>query len=146
MVSWNHGAQNIFGWTPEEAIKRPVAFTFVRDDSGQAAKIQRRRSKEVMSKGRAIFTMMRRRKNGEEFPLHCTVTALKNETGQIEGFLEIGRDVTDEVSKDQAIQEQIQTARELVEQLAKIDDIVRAIDHISRQTNLLAVNAAVEAA
>ena len=31
--------------------------------------------------------MMRRRKNGEEFPLHCTVTALKGESGKSKDFL-----------------------------------------------------------
>ena len=54
--------------------------------------------------------------------------------------------MTDEVTKDHAIQDQIQTARNLATKLEKIDDIVKAIEHIARQTNLLAVNAAVEAA
>jgi len=144
--TWNMGAENIFGWPKENALDRSVSFTFIKDDTGQAAKIQRQRSKEVMKQGKAIFTMRRRRKNGEEFPLHCTVTALKNREGQLEGFLEIGRDVTEEVNKDRAIQDQIQTARSLAGELEKIDDIVKAIDDIARQTNLLAVNAAVEAA
>jgi PAS domain S-box-containing protein len=144
--TWNTGAENIFGWRKENAINQSVSFTFIKDDTGQAAKIQRQRSKEVMKQGKAIFTMRRRRKNGEEFPLHCTVTALKNTENQVEGFLEIGRDVTEEVSKDRAIQDQIQTARSLAGELEKIDDIVKAIDDIARQTNLLAVNAAVEAA
>ena len=144
--SWNTGAENIFGWDREAALNRSVSFTFIKDDTGVAAKIQRRRSKQVMNDGKAIFTMMRRRKNGEEFPLHCTVTALKDAQGKIDGFLEIGRDVTDEVKKDQAIQDQMQTARDLANSLEKIDDIVKTINDIARQTNLLAVNAAVEAA
>lgn len=146
VTSWNTGSENIFGWSAKEAIGRPVAFNFIKDDTGKAAKIQRQRSKEVMSKGSASFTMRRRRKNGEEFPLHCTVTALKNKDGKIEGFLEIGRDVSEEIKKDRTIQEQIQTSHSLANRLEKIDDIVKAIDGIARQTHLLAINAAVEAA
>ncbi len=144
--SWNTGAENIFGWNYDEAIGRPVAFSFIKDDTGRAADIQRKRSKQVMSQGKALFTMRRRRKNGEVFPLHCTVTALKNAEGKTEGFLEIGRDVSEEVKKDNAIQEQIETARSLANKVGRIDDMVKTIDLIARQTNLLAINAAVEAA
>jgi len=144
--SWNTGAENIFGWNRDEAMGRPVSFSFIKDDTGRAAEIQRQRSKQVMKDGKALFTMRRLRKNGEIFPLHCTVTALKNEEGKIEGFLEIGRDVTDEVKKDKAIQEQIETAKNLAKKLERIDDIVKSIELIARQTNLLAINAAVEAA
>ena len=144
--SWNTGSENVFGWTKDEAIGRPVSFSFIKDDTGMAAKIQRKRSKQVMTDGKAIFTMRRRRKSGEEFPLHCTVTALKNDAGRVTGFLEIGRDVSKEVEKDNAIQGQIKTAQNLAARTEKIGDIVKAIDHIARQTNLLAVNAAVEAA
>lgn len=144
--SWNTGAENLFGWTRDEAMGRPVSFSFIKDDSGKAADIQRQRSKQVMKTGKALFTMRRLRKNGEMFPLHCTVTALKNEEGKIDGFLEIGRDVTDEVKKDKAIHEQIETAKNLAKKLEKIDDIVKSIELIARQTNLLAINAAVEAA
>ena len=145
--SWNTGAENVFGWNREEAMGRPVSFSFIKDDTGgRAAEIQRQRSKQVMKEGSALFTMRRLRKNGEVFPLHCTVTALKNEQGKVEGFLEIGRDVTEEVKKDMAIQEQIETAKNLAKKLEKIDDIVKTIELIARQTNLLAINAAVEAA
>ena len=145
--SWNNGAENLFGWKREEVIGRDVSMTFVKEDlGGKAAEIQRKRSKTVMKEGKAQFTMRRLRKNNEVFPLHCTVTALKNAMGKMEGFLEIGRDVTEELRKDEAINDQIQTARNLAKQLEKIDDIVKTIESISRQTNLLAINASVEAA
>jgi PAS domain S-box-containing protein len=144
--SWNSGAENLFGWSKQETIGRPVAFTFIKDDTGQAAQIQRKRSKQVMTEGKAIFNMTRQRKNGEQFPMHCTVTALKDEKGQVEGFLEIGRDLTVEVKKDRTLQEQIQTAHNLTKSLQKIEGIVKSIELITLQTNILAINAAVEAA
>ncbi len=144
--SWNTGAENIMGWKRQEAIGRPVAFSFVRDDTGEAAKIQRTRSKQVMTEGKAIFTMMRLRKNGQEFPLHCTVTALKNELGKVEGFLEIGRDVSEDQKKDQEIHSWVDIARELTNSLGKIEGLVKVIQGIAGQTNLLALNASIEAA
>lgn len=144
--SWNSGAENLFGWSKQEALGRPVSFTFIKDDTGEAAQIQRKRSKEVMTKGKTIFNMLRLRKNGEIFPLHCTVTALKDENGRMEGFLEIGRDLSADVKKDKALKEQIQSARNLAKILTKIAGIVKSIETISLQTNILALNAAVEAA
>ena len=144
--SWNSGAGNLFGWSRQEAVGRPVSFTFIKDDSGKAAQIQRKRSKEVMSEGKAVFNMPRRRKNGDEFPMHCTVTALKDKNGKLEGFLEIGRDLTVEVKKDKTLQAQIQTAHNLTKSLQKIEGIVKSIEAITLQTNILAINAAVEAA
>ncbi|MDA8308398.1 MAG: methyl-accepting chemotaxis protein [Deltaproteobacteria bacterium] len=144
--SWNSGAENLFGWNKQEAVGRPVSFTFVKDDSSEAVQIQRKRSKQVMTQGKAIFNMLRMRKNGELFPMHCTVTALKDQSGRLEGFLEIGRDLTTDVKKDQALKEQIQTARNLAKSLKKIVGIVKSIEVISLQTNILALNAAVEAA
>ncbi len=144
--SWNSGAENLFGWSKKEAIGRPVSFTFIKDDTGKAAQIQRKRSKQVMTEGKAVFNMTRRRKNGEQFPVHCTVTALKDKNGKVEGFLEIGRDLAVEVKKDRALQEQIQTAHNLTKSLKKIEGIVKSIELITLQTNILAINAAVEAA
>ncbi len=144
--SWNSGATNLFGWSRQEAIGRPVSFTFIKDDSGKAAQIQRKRSKEVMTEGQAVFNMPRCRKNSEQFPMHCTVTALKDKNGKVEGFLEIGRDLTVEVKKDKTLQEQIQTAHNLTKSLQKIEGIVKSIELITLQTNILAINAAVEAA
>ena len=144
--SWNSGAEHIFGWTRQEVVGKPVAISFIKDDSGNAAKIQRQRSKQVMTEGQAIFNMPRRRKNGDEFPLHCTVTALKNETGRVEGFLEISRDLTLDVKKDTALKEQIQTAHNLANSLKKIEGVVKSIEMITLQTKILALNAAVEAA
>ena len=144
--SWNHGAENLFGWGKQEVIGRLVSFTFVKDDTGKAAQIQRKRSKQVMTEGKAIFNMTRRRKNGEHFPMHCTVTALKDKNGQTEGFLEIGRDLTMEVQKDRVLQEQIETAHNLAKSFKKIEGIVKSIELITLQTNILAINAAVQAA
>lgn len=144
--SWNSGAESLFGWTKQETVGRPVSLTFIKDDTGEAAKIQRKRSKQVMTEGKAIFNMTRRRKNGEQFPLHCTVTALKDENGRVEGFLEIGRDLTVDVKKDKALQGQIQTAHDLAKSLKKIEGIVKSFETITLQTNILAINVAVEAA
>jgi len=143
---WNKGAENIFGWTKDEVLDKPVRITFIKDDSGDAARIQRQRSKEVFKKGKAIFTMTRRRKNGEEFPLHCTVTALKNKDGEVEGFLLFVRDDTEEEKKDRVISDQIETAKNLAKSSIKIEEFLHVVEDIARQTNLLALNAAVEAA
>jgi PAS domain S-box-containing protein len=144
--SWNTGAENILGWTRKEAIGRPVSFSFARDQTGAAGRIQRERSKQVMREGKAIFTMPRRRKNGQEFQLHCTVTAMKNTSGELEGFLEIGRDVTEELQKDGEIQSWVGIAQELANSLGKIEGFVKVIQTIADQTNLLALNASIEAA
>jgi methyl-accepting chemotaxis protein len=99
-----------------------------------------------MRDGKAIFTMPRRRKNGHEFQLHCTVTAMKGPSGAIEGFLEIGRDVTEELQKEQEIQSWVGIAQELANSLGKIEGFVKVIQNIAGQTNLLALNASIEAA
>jgi PAS domain S-box-containing protein len=144
--NWNKGAENILGWTKKEAIGRAVSFSFTEDNTQEAKEIQKARSKEVMKTGKAIFTMQRKRKNGEVFPLHCTVTALKGETGRVEAFLEFGRDTTVESQKDAEITKSIHIAEELANRLGEIHNFVDVIQEVAGQTNLLALNAAIEAA
>ena len=53
-----------------------------------------------------------RRKNGTSFPVYLSVSALRNEVGEITGFIGIGVDITDRRRADEAIQH----ANEVLEQ------------------------------
>ena len=92
ITSWNRGAQNIFGYTPEEAIGRPVTMLMpperVREEPGILERIRRGEKVEH-------YETVRRRKDGTLIDISLTVSPLRNSNGEIFGASKIARDITD---------------------------------------------------
>lgn len=93
ITEFNRGAEKLFGWAEEEVLnKENIGITFLLKDRDR--KIQKEISKRTRTVGVCDLEMDRVRKNGELFPAHSTVTAIKDSTGRMTGFVEIVRDIT----------------------------------------------------
>jgi PAS domain S-box-containing protein len=92
ITSWNRGAQDIYGYQPEEVIGRPMAILCPLDRVGEIQDIlERIRRGERVSN----FETVRRRKDGTTFPASVTVSPAYDGDGAMIGVSSIGRDVTE---------------------------------------------------
>ena len=100
IISWNQGAYMMFGWKEEEVIGRPVSIIIPDDVAREANGIL----DEVKTKG---FVRDRETKSvtkaGKILAVSLTVTALKDEAGDISGFSSIIKDITQQKEMESAL-------------------------------------------
>ena len=100
ITSWNRAAENLYGYTAEEAVGSPVA---------RLAPPQRReeieRNLAILNQGGhvASYRTERMRKNGSLFPVLLSVSPLRNARGEIVGTSAIARDISPEKQSEEAI-------------------------------------------
>ena len=106
IISWNRGAERVFGYTPEEAIGQPITIIIPEDRHDEERQILThiRRGERIEQ-----FETVRRRKLGSLVVVSLTVSPVKDAEGKIVGASKIARDITEQKRS----QEQIATlARE----------------------------------
>jgi PAS domain S-box-containing protein len=93
VVSWNAGAEHIKGYAAEEIIGRNFSCFFPAGD------IERGKPEELLrmaaASGRHEEQGMRVRKDGSRFLENATFTALRDARGNLRGFSEISRDLSE---------------------------------------------------
>ena len=93
IIEFNRGAEKLFGWKKEEVLNnKNISITILPED--RRKRIQKEMSKRTRIEGVCELEMYRVRKNGERFPAHTTITAIKDPSGKATGFVEIVRDIT----------------------------------------------------
>jgi PAS domain S-box-containing protein len=100
ITSWNRAAENLYGYTAEEAVGSPVS---------RLAPPQRRdeieRNLAILNQGGhvASYRTERMRKDGSLFPVLLSVSPLRNARGEIVGNSAIARDISPEKQSEEAI-------------------------------------------
>jgi PAS domain S-box-containing protein len=92
ITSWNTGAENVFGYSENEAIGQSIAIIFTPED--RAAGIPERELQSAAKSGRGTDERWHMRKSGERFFASGIVTALKDDSDKIIGFTKVARDIT----------------------------------------------------
>ena len=98
---WNLGAERMKGWTEAEVLGVDSAMFYTPDDvedGKPAADLVR-----AAAMGRIEEDSWRMRKDGSEFLASVTITALRNEAGELRGFGKVIRDVTDQKASEAAV-------------------------------------------
>jgi PAS domain S-box-containing protein len=94
IASWNLGAQRIKGYTPDEIIGRPYELFFTEQDR------LARKPAEILAAarqhGRYREEGWRVRKDGSRFWASIVMTALRDDSGEVQGFAKITRDLTEQ--------------------------------------------------
>ncbi len=92
IISWNKGAEQLEGYSAEEITNRPFSTLFTDEDV--ILKRPEKQMARAASEGQFTTEGWRRRKDGSRFWASVSLTALRDEAGRLQGFLNITRDIT----------------------------------------------------
>ena len=92
IITWNRGAERLFGYTAAEAIGKPVAMLIPADRPDEEPNIIGR-----IRRGERIdhYETIRQRKDGSLVDISLTVSPIRNRSGRVIGASKIARDITD---------------------------------------------------
>ena len=103
VISWNDGAERIKGYTAEEITGQHFSRFY------PAEEVQKGRPalelEEAAANGHFEDEGWRVRKDGSRFWANVIITALRDETGRLRGFVKVTRDVTDRKKFDQTLRQ-----------------------------------------
>jgi PAS domain S-box-containing protein len=92
ILSWNAGAERIYGYTAEEAVGRPIAMLVPPDRPDELPQIMER-----LKRGEHIdhYETVRRRKDGRYIHVSLSISPIVSAAGVIVGASTIARDITE---------------------------------------------------
>lgn len=102
ITSWNPAAERMFGYTVSEMLGQPMTPLIPPERENEEQLIL-----EKICRGEYIdhFETVRRRKNGELFPVSVTISPIKDRSGAIIGAAKIARDVTERRLAEQTLED-----------------------------------------
>jgi PAS domain S-box-containing protein len=89
---WNAGGQRLMGYNEPEILGRPLACLYTPED--QQAQKPELILQEAAAHGRFEEESWRVRRDGSRFWANSLTTALRDESGRLQGFSRVSRDVT----------------------------------------------------
>ena len=94
IMSWNSGAEKIFGYTEEEAIGENITLLIPKSRLAEENTILTK-----IRNGEKIdhFETVRRHKTGRKIPVSLTVSPIKDQQGKIIGASKVARDISAQV-------------------------------------------------
>ncbi|WP_049731558.1 sensor histidine kinase [Rhizobium ecuadorense] len=94
VTTWNEGARRILGWDETEIVGQPVAVIFTPED--REAGVPQREMTAALTEGHGDDERWHVRKDGSLFWASGQLMALRSDEGELEGFLKILRDRTEQ--------------------------------------------------
>ena len=94
VLSWNHAAEVIFGWTAEEMIGQPLRRIIPADRQDEEDHIL-----DLIKRGESATRIetVRLRKDGSEVPIAVLISPVRDQSGTVIGASKIARDLTAEL-------------------------------------------------
>ena len=133
VLSWNCAAEQIFGWTAEEMIGKPLRRIIPADRQAEEDHIL-----DQIKRGESVTRMetVRLRKDGSEVPIAVLISPVRDPTGTVIGASKIARDITEELKTRSAlttIENRFGMMADNISQLAWISDAQGEILWLNRR-------------
>jgi PAS domain S-box-containing protein len=123
ILSWNQGAEQLYGYTGEEMIGKHVSVLLPPDRPNEIPEIMRR-----LAKGERIrhYETIRMKKDGTLVNISLTVSPVINSDGQVIAASAIARDIT---ARKNSEQEKNRMFQELTDLLAQKNVLLQEVYH-----------------
>ncbi|MBN1191517.1 MAG: PAS domain S-box protein [Dehalococcoidales bacterium] len=122
IVSWNHGAEKIFGWRQDEVTGKNLSEILRPDTStGEIEELV----KLILKKGWQEMELVQRKRDGTAVNILASTSQVKDERGQVIGLITVSRDITGRKKMENALAESEKKYKLLVENQT---DVMAEID------------------
>jgi PAS domain S-box-containing protein len=118
ITSWNAGAEQIFGYTPDEALGRPINMLA---PPGYAEEPGTLLARVLTGEGVVHHETLRARKDGEIINVSLTVSPMRDGQGNVVGASAIARDITERKRAEAERERLLVLEREQNERLRELD-------------------------
>ena len=116
IVSWNEGAERLYGYSADEAIGQHISILSLPE---QSREMERLLARVAAGQGVSHFETTRRRKDGGLVDVSLTVSPIRNRHGEVVGASAIGRDIGDRKAAERA-RERVLANLEEAQRVAKV--------------------------
>jgi PAS domain S-box-containing protein len=102
VLSWNAGAERLYGWSAKEAIGRPASETLLPGEPIAPAE-EGRSNLALQPDGRWDGEYVVRRKDGSTFPAHVRSRLIADQDGHVTGAATVAMDITERKKSERAV-------------------------------------------
>ena len=129
ILTWNKGAERLKGWKAEEVIGKP--YTILHTPESRATNAPGRELKIAAETGRFEEQAPRMRKDGSIFAAHVSLFPLRDDRGEVTGFVKVTRDISERSRAGRAILDSRRRMEGIVQSamdaIITIDDAQRVV-------------------
>jgi len=111
ILSWNQGAERIFGYTAAEAVGRPLSILTAGDDADQEMLIGKVASGQLVENHEAV----RRRKDGSKLHVVISGSPIRDESGRVVAGTSIKHDISSRKRAEEALRQSEERLRLMIE-------------------------------
>jgi len=115
ITSWNHGAEQVFGYSPAEALGKSMRMLLPPERADEESDILAR-----IARGESVshFETVRVRKDGKKIDVSVTISPIKDGSGAIVGASKIARDISKHKRVESSLKKSLATTEAALQELA----------------------------
>ena len=117
ITSWNRGAEEVFGYSAQEAIGKPTVMLIPPDRANEGSESLGRTAKGDRIR---YLDTVRVRKDGVRVPVSLTISPIKDGKGQVTGASHIARNISESKRAAEELRESESRFRQLAENIRAV--------------------------